>query len=63
MHSHKNPDEVLSMEKIIRTTFSIPDELKARLDKRPDVNWPEVFKQGLKKKLEALEKLHARGEL
>lgn len=51
------------MEKIIRTTFSIPDELKARLDKRPDVNWPEIFKQGLKKKLEALEKLHARGEL
>ena len=55
--------EVLSMEKIIRTTFSIPDELKKRMDKRPDVNWPEVFKQGLKKRLEVLEKLHARGEL
>ncbi len=51
------------MEKIIRTTFSIPDELKKRMDKRPDVNWPEVFKQGLKKRLEALERLHARGEL
>jgi len=51
------------MEKIIRTTFSIPDELKKMMDKRPDVNWPEVFKQGLKKRLEALERLHARGEL
>ena len=48
---------------IIRTTFSIPKELKERMDKRPDVNWPEVFKQGLKKRLEILEKLRARGEL
>lgn len=48
---------------IIRTTFSIPKELKERIDKRPDVNWPEVFKEGLRKKLEALEKLRARGEI
>lgn len=48
---------------IIRTTFSIPKELKKRMDKRPDVNWPEVFKQGLKKRLEILEKLRARGLL
>ena len=47
----------------IRTTFSIPKELKERLDKRPDVNWPEVFKEGLRKKLEKLEELRARGEL
>ncbi len=48
---------------IIRTTFSIPDELKKRMDERPDINWPEVFKEGLRKKLEVLEKLRARGEL
>lgn len=48
---------------MIRMTFSIPDELKKRLDAKPDVNWPEVFKEGIRKKLEALEKLHARGEL
>ena len=65
MHSHvsMHSQEVPKMEKIIRTTFSIPDELKEKLDKQPEVNWPEVFKQGLKKKLEALEKLHARGEI
>jgi len=63
LHTSMQSQEVLSMEKIIRTTFSIPDELKKRMDKRPDVNWPEVFKQGLKKRLEVLERLHARGEL
>lgn len=46
-----------------RTTYSIPDELKERLDERRDINWPEVFKEGIKKKLEILEKLRARGEL
>lgn len=48
---------------IIRTTFSIPPELKERMDKRPDVNWPEVFKEGLRKKLERLEELRAKGEI
>ena len=46
-----------------RMTFSIPDELKKSLEARSDINWPEVFKEGMKKKLEVLEKLHARGEL
>ena len=44
-------------------TFSIPAELKRKLDSRTDVNWPEIFKEGLRKKLDVLEKLHARGEL
>lgn len=48
---------------IVRTTFSVSPELKKRLDSRPDVNWPEVFKEGLRKKLEKLEELRARGEL
>lgn len=48
---------------MIRTTFSIPNEMKDRLDKRPEVNWPEVFKRGLKKKLKKLEELHAKGEI
>jgi len=46
-----------------RMTFSIPEELKKKLDQRPDINWSEIFKQGLKNKLKTLEKLHARGEL
>ena len=54
--------EVLAMGKV-RMTFSIPDELKAKLDRHPDINWPEVFKQGILKKLEALERLRARGEI
>ena len=48
---------------MIKSRFSIPKELKARLDKSPDVNWPEIFKQGLEKKLEKLDRLKARGEL
>lgn len=48
---------------MVRMTFSIPDELKRKLDSRNDVNWPEIFKEGLRKKLDVLEKLHARGEL
>ena len=51
------------MDEMVRMTFSIPDELKDRLDKRPDVNWPEVVKEGLRRRVEALERLHARGEL
>lgn len=46
-----------------RFTVSVSDEFKAKLDKFPDINWPEVMKQGILKKLEVLEKLHARGEL
>jgi len=48
---------------MVRMTFSISDDLKKKLDSKPDVNWPEVLKEGLKKRLELLEKLHAQGEL
>ncbi|MBU0498141.1 MAG: hypothetical protein KKC68_03865 [Candidatus Thermoplasmatota archaeon] len=48
---------------MVRMTFSIPDDLKKKLDSKPEINWPEIFKEGLRKKLCALEKLHARGEL
>ena len=39
-----------------RFTVSIPKELKEKLDKNPNVNWPEVAKQGILKKLKQLEK-------
>ena len=48
---------------VVRTTFSISKELKERLDERPDINWSEVFKEGIRKKLEKLEQLRARGEI
>ena len=46
-----------------RITFSIPDDMKQRLDARSDINWPEVFKQGVEKRLDALEAMKAKGEL
>ncbi len=46
-----------------RFTVSVSKEFKAKLDKHPDVNWPEVMKQGIRKRLELLEKLHAKGLL
>lgn len=39
-----------------RFTVSIPKKLKERLDARPDVNWPEVVKEGFKEKIAKLEK-------
>lgn len=47
-----------------RVTFSIPKELKEKLDKYPDINWPEVVKEGIKKwvaKLEKFEELESKG--
>ena len=48
---------------MIRMTFSIPNELKKKLEKRSDINWSEIFKQGIKNKLEILERLHEKGEI
>jgi len=44
-------------------TFSISDDLKKKLDKRPDIKWSEIFKQGIKKKLVKLEELQKKGEI
>ena len=55
--------EVLNMK---RFTVSIPKELKYKLDKSPDVNWPMVIKDAIKEKLEKLQKfeeLERKGEL
>ncbi|MBL7101004.1 MAG: hypothetical protein ISS23_03565 [Nanoarchaeota archaeon] len=49
-----------------RVTFSIPKELKDKLDKYPDINWSEVAKEGIKKwliKLEKFEQLENKGEI
>jgi len=49
-----------------RFTVSIPKELKERLDKRPDVNWTEVAKEGVVEKLKQLvkfEELVNKGEV
>ncbi|MEA3514675.1 MAG: hypothetical protein U9R34_04315 [Nanoarchaeota archaeon] len=49
-----------------RFTVSIPKELKYKLDKLPDVNWPMVIRDAIKEKVEKLEKFEAlerKGEL
>jgi len=46
-----------------RFTVSIPKELKDKLDNMPDINWPEVAKEGVVEMALKLEKLSKRGEL
>ena len=46
-------------------TASIPDELKAKLDRHPDINWAEVMRRAFAKRVELLKKFEEehRGEL
>ena len=47
-----------------KITLSIPKELKEELNKYPEINWTEVLKAGLRKKIEKLEKFEKlEGEL
>jgi hypothetical protein len=46
-----------------RITLSIPDDLKKKMDSKPEINWPAVIRQGLGKRLEQLEKLRENGEI
>ena len=39
-----------------RITVYIPDDLKKRMDKRPEVNWAEVIREGFKRKIEKLKR-------
>ena len=48
---------------MVRMTFSISEDIKKKLDNIKDINWSEVFKEGLEKKLELLEKLHIKGDI
>ena len=43
-------------DNMAKLTLSIPKELKDKLDKIPQVNWSEVIRAGIKKKVEQLEK-------
>jgi len=47
-------------------TVYIPDDLKKRMDKRPDVNWAEYLKGRIElrvKQLRKFEEMVARGEI
>lgn len=39
-----------------RITLFVPDELKKKLDKYPEINWVGVSRVGLKRKVEQLKK-------
>lgn len=41
---------------MVRITLFISDEFKEKLEKFPKVNWVEVAREGLKKKVEQLKK-------
>jgi len=40
-------------------TLRIPDELKEKIKKRPDINWSEVVREAIAKKIEIEERLEA----
>ena len=48
-------------------TISLPKELKERLYKHKDINWPEVFRRAFEKKVKYLEEfekfIKQKGEL
>jgi hypothetical protein len=47
-----------------KVTVSVPEELKNKLDKYPEVNWSEVLRRGIKEKIEKLKKFEKmEGEL
>lgn len=43
------------MKRMVNVTIAVPEELKAHMDKRPEMNWSEIARQAWRKKLEALE--------
>ncbi|WP_436931698.1 hypothetical protein [Halosimplex halobium] len=36
-------------------TVNVDDDLKARMDEHPEINWSEVTRQAIEEKIEALE--------
>ncbi|WP_123533392.1 hypothetical protein [Halosimplex salinum] len=36
-------------------TVNVDDDLKERMDKRPEINWSEVTRQAIQEKIETLE--------
>ncbi len=38
-----------------RFTISIPEDLKREMDSLPDINWPQVAKESIQKKIQMLD--------
>ena len=39
-----------------KITLSIPKELKDKLNKYPELNWPEILRRGIKDKIKKLKR-------
>ena len=57
--------ELYGGNKMTTFTVSIPEELKAKLDKHPEINWSEVMRKAFAKRVELLKKFEEehKGEL
>ncbi len=44
-------------DKMVSITLAVPPELKADMDKHPELNWSEVARRAIKDKLELLKKM------
>ena len=53
VHTH-----ICTGECMVNMTISVPDNLKAMLDRHPEMNWSEVARQAWKNKVEQLELLN-----
>jgi len=53
VHAH-----IYTGERMANMTISVPDELKAMLDRHPEMNWSEVARQAWRRKAEQLELLN-----
>jgi len=54
VHAH-----IYTGECMVNMTISVPDELKAMLDRHPEMNWSEVARQAWRRKAEQLELLNS----
>ena len=59
------PTELYECDKMATITISIPDALKAKLDKHQEINWTEILRNSFTKRVELLKRLEKQygGEL
>ncbi len=43
--------------KMVSLTLSVPPELKSKMDEFPEMNWSEIARQAIRKRLELLRKM------
>ncbi len=46
---------ILRVMRMVNMTISVPEDLKSRLDSRPEINWSEVARQAWREKADKLD--------